>query len=191
MPKAAYSIHDEQVVNGSYLSSPVGKQETSQQLSQSFQLLEGKVERLVKELGEVSAQKDQELVSKNKIASRMRALLDFLPGGVIVMDARGYIVQTNPAAREMLQHELDGHRWRDLVSSCFAPKSDDGLEISTLDDRRISLATASLGEDGQIILLTDQTDNRRLQELASRQEKLSAIFFAKIAWSPESYGRTS
>lgn len=150
-------------------------QETSKQLSNSYFFLEGKVAQLTRELDAVSAQKDHELETKNQIAHRMQALLDFLPGGVIVLDAKGLIVQSNPAAREMLQHELDNHVWRQLIQSCFAPRNDDGLEISTVEGRRISLATASLDDEGQIILLTDQTETRKLQDQVSRHEKLSAM----------------
>ncbi len=150
-------------------------QRTSRQLTQSYSLLQGKVAQLSRELDVVSAQKDEELEKKNRLASRMQALLDFLPGGVIVLDARGVVVQSNPAARSVLNHSLDGELWRNIISKCFAPRSDDGLDVSTVDGRRISLATASLDEEGQIILLTDQTETRRLQQQANRQDKLSSM----------------
>lgn len=150
-------------------------QNTSRQLSNSYSFLEGKVAQLTRELDVVSAQKDEELDKKNRLATRMQALLDFLPGGVIVLDARGVIVQSNPAARTALNHTLDGELWRDVIARCFAPRSDDGLDISTVDGRRINMATASLDEEGQIILLTDQTETRRLQQQVNRHEKLSAM----------------
>lgn len=149
--------------------------QTARQLGSSYQFLEGKVAQLTRELDTVSAEKAQELETKKRLANRMRTLLDFLPGGVIVLDARGVIAQSNPAAQQMLNHPLDGARWRDLISSCFAPRNDDGLEISTVEGRRISFATASLEDEGQIILLTDQTETRRLQQQVSRYEKLSAV----------------
>ena len=149
--------------------------DTSRQLSKTYQLLQVKVEQLSRELDTVSAQKDQELEKKNQLANRMQALLDFLPGGVIVLDAQGIIVQSNPAAREMLQNPLNDHLWRDLINSCFAPRSEGGLDLITSNGRRVSLATASLDDEGQIILLTDQTETRRLQEQVSRHDKLSAM----------------
>jgi two-component system sensor histidine kinase FlrB len=147
----------------------------SRQLANSYQFLEGKIAQLTHELNVVSAQKDVELETKNRLASRMQALLDFLPGGVVVLDARGVIVQSNPAARAMLNHPLDGALWREAITCCFAPQGDDGLDVSTVEGRRISIATASLDEEGQIILLTDQTETRRLQQQANRHDKLSAM----------------
>lgn len=149
--------------------------ETSQQLADSYQLLERRVALLTQELDEVSAEKEEEHQQKEQIAYRMQALLDFLPGGVVVLDARGFVIQSNPAAKQMLDHSLDGALWRDLIKTCFAPRNDDGLEVSTRGGRRVSIATGSLDTDGQIILLTDQTETRKLQQTVSRYERLSAM----------------
>lgn len=149
--------------------------DTSRQLSSTYQLLQVKVEQLTRELNTVSAQKDQELEKKNQLAGRMQALLDFLPGGVIVLDAHGLIVQSNPAARDMLRQPLNGSVWRDLIKTCFMPRSASDLDLVTYEGLHVSLATASLDDEGQIILLTDQTETRRLQEQVSRQDKLTAM----------------
>lgn len=149
--------------------------ETSEQLSDSYSFLEHKVKQLSSRLHQVSAEKDAEHHEKNQLETRMKALLDFLPGGVVVIDARGRIVETNPAAKELLAVELDGKLWRHAISECFAPKNDDGLEVSTKSGRRISISTSSMAEQGQIILLTDQTETRKLQKNLSCYEKLSAM----------------
>jgi len=93
----------------------------------------------------------------------------------VVLDAKGRVTECNPAAREMLGEPLEGEQWRDVNARCFAPRRDDGHEVSTRDGRRISIATRSLQKDGQIILLTDQTETRRLQGELSRHERLSAL----------------
>lgn len=149
--------------------------DTSRQLNTTYKLLQTKVEQLTRELDTVSAQKDQELEKKNQLASRMQALLDFLPGGVIVLDEHGLIVQSNPAARDMLQQPLNGGVWRDLIKACFMPRTASDLDLTTCSGRRISLATASLDDSGQIILLTDQTETMRLQEQVNRQDKLTSM----------------
>ena len=149
--------------------------ETSQQLAHSYELLEQRVQLLSSELDKVAEEKEQEHRKKQKIASQMRALLNFLPGGVIVLDSKGYILEANPAAQQLLDIPLEGRLWREAITECFAPKNDDGLEVSTRNGKRISIATSSLGNDGQIILLTDQTETRRLQEHLSRSERLSAM----------------
>ncbi len=149
--------------------------ETSSLLSNSYRTLEGRVAQLTRELTEVSQAREAEHVKNHRLAERIQALLDFLPGGVIVLDERGFIVQSNPAAKSMLENSLDGYKWRDIISQCFAPRRDDGLEVSTHQGKRISIATASFDQTGQIILLTDQTETRRLQQQVARYEKLSAM----------------
>ncbi len=147
----------------------------SQQLADSYSVLENRVSELNRELKTVTAQRLSELAEKERLAHRLESLLNFLPGGVVVLDATGRVSECNPAAREMLGEPLDGQSWRDVIVRCFAPRRDDGHEVSTRDGRRISIATRSLGEDGQIILLTDQTETRRLQAELSRHERLSAL----------------
>ncbi len=149
--------------------------ETSQQLSQSYELLEQRVQQLTSDLDRVAEEKEQEHQKKQQIASQMRALLNFLPGGVIVLDSKGIVLEANPAAKQLLDSPLEGRLWREAINDCFAPKNDDGLEVSTHKGRRVSIATSSLGNDGQIILLTDQTETRKLQENLSRNERLSAM----------------
>lgn len=149
--------------------------ELSVQLTQSYQVLEDRVADLTQELSSVNEQREQELQQKEQVANRLENLLNLLPGGVIVLDQRGVIVETNPAAETMLEPNIVGTLWRELIQRCFSPKDDDGHEVSNHQGRRISIATRSLGKDGQIILLTDQTETRRLQSKLSRHERLTAL----------------
>lgn len=144
-------------------------------LARAYRMLESHVATLSRDLDIMAARKDEELVKKQQLAKRFQTLIEVLPGGVVVLNAKGVVVQSNPAACQMLGRSLDGQRWRDLILGCFAPRSDDGLEITTVTGMRISLATASLGEEGQIILLTDQTQTRELQRRVSHSERLSAM----------------
>lgn len=163
--------------------------DTSDQLSSSYRLLEKKIKQLSKDLDQAEAEKEAEHSAKHKVEHRLQALLDFLPGGVILLDAKGCIIESNPAANTLLDIELNGKFWRNVIATCFAPKNDDGLEVSTHSGRRISIATSSIDNnasglatsqlnsvnEGQIILLTDQTETRKLQENLNRNERLSAM----------------
>ncbi len=149
--------------------------ETSEQLTRSYHALESKVQELNLELHQVEAERVAENKKNVELEQRMQALLDFLPGGVIVLNARGAVVESNPAANKLLGVALEGKIWRHVIAECFAPKNDDGFEVSTKQGRRLSISTSSLGEEGQIILLTDQTETRKLQEHLSRNERLSAM----------------
>ena len=147
----------------------------SVQLADSYHLLENRVAELNEELTSLSDQRLQELAEKEKLANRLESLLNFLPGGVVVLDSSGRVSESNPAAIDLLGEPLQGELWRDVIVRCFAPRQGDGHEVSLRDGRLISIQTRNLGADGQIILLTDQTETRRLQGELSRHERLSAL----------------
>ncbi|OUM35077.1 PAS domain-containing sensor histidine kinase [Pseudomonas putida] len=150
--------------------------QVSSQLSQSYSLLEARVSELKGELAVVSAQRIEELSEKERLANRLQNLLDLLPGGVIVIDGQGLVREANPAACELLGEPLIGELWRQVIARSFAPRKDDGHEISLRDGRRLSIATRSLdAEPGQLVLLNDLTETRRLQDQLARHERLSSL----------------
>ena len=118
----------------------------------------------------------QELAEKERLANRLQNLLDLLPGGVIVIDGQGIVREANPAACELLGLPLEGELWRHIIARSFAPREDDGHEISLKDGRRLSIATRSLdAEPGQLVLLNDLTETRHLQDQLARHERLSSL----------------
>lgn len=148
----------------------------STQLTDSYSMLEARVAELKGELAIVSAQRMAELAEKERLANRLQNLLDLLPGGVIVIDAQGRVREANPAAADLLGQPLEGELWREVIARCFAPRRDDGHEISLKDGRRVSISTRSLdAEPGQLVLLTDLTETRRLQSEVARNERLSSL----------------
>lgn len=148
----------------------------SAQLTDSYGLLEARVAELKGELEEAGAQRMQELAEKERLANRLQSLLDLLPGGVIVIDGMGIVREANPAAIELLGQPLLGMLWRHVITRCFAPREDDGHEVSLRDGRRLSIATRSLdAEPGQLVLLNDLTETRHLQEQLARHERLSSL----------------
>ncbi|MDP1932019.1 MAG: ATP-binding protein [Gammaproteobacteria bacterium] len=150
--------------------------ELSSELSTAYQVLQGRVEQLTREVEQANRQRLVEIAEKERIANRLENLLQLLPGGVVVLNSQGQVSECNSAAQELLGDSLTGQFWRDVIRQRFAPRSDDGHEISLRSGKRVSLATRSLNdESGQIILLTDQTETRRLQQHLSRHQRLSAM----------------
>jgi two-component system sensor histidine kinase FlrB len=148
----------------------------SRQLSESFQLLEARMNSLQGELEWVSAQRLQELAEKERLASRLQNLLDVLPAGIVVLDGAGRVRDGNPVAVALLGEPLVGELWRTVIARAFAPRHDDGHEVSLRDGRRLSIAIRSLdGEPGQLVLLNDLTETRHLQGELARHERLSAL----------------
>ena len=109
-------------------------------------------------------------------ASSLRAILTALPAGVVVLDASGRIQECNPAARELLGEPLLGEIWTQIINRAFAPRTDDGHEISLKDGRRVSISTCPLGnEPGQVLLLSNVTKTRKLQDQLNQHKRLIAM----------------
>jgi two-component system, sensor histidine kinase FlrB len=108
--------------------------------------------------------------------NRLHHILNVLPAGVILLSARGVVSEANPVATRMLGQPLLGQLWLDVITRCFAPRSDDGLEVSLKDGRRIKLEISPLSpEPGQLIVLTDLTQTRQLQSRLAHLQRLSTL----------------
>lgn len=157
--------------------------EMSENLSESYQVLEQRVVELSGELATLSEKRLRELNEKERIAEQLESLLRLMPAAVIVLDNKGVIRQTNPTAQQWLSSALDskhalnliGVPWAKLIRTVFAPKQTDYHEVSLKDGRLVSLDTSALDNAGQLIMMTDQTETRALQAQVSRQERLSAM----------------
>ncbi|HEB86234.1 MAG TPA: PAS domain-containing sensor histidine kinase [Gammaproteobacteria bacterium] len=150
--------------------------EFSSQLSESYRQLEIRVADLNEELQAARDERIQELTEKERLASRLSLLLDVLPGGVIVLDGEGIIRENNPAAEELLGQPLLGISWSEVIGRAFAPRCDDGHEVSLADGRRVNISTCPLGtEPGQILLITDVTEMRMLQDRLAQQQRLASM----------------
>src|ERR1700683_3733410 len=81
----------------------------SEQLAGAYDALRNEVAQLHIELGEARA-------GKEHLAARLSALIEGWPGGVLVLDARGDIQETNPAAIALLGEPLRGHSLKAVLA---------------------------------------------------------------------------
>lgn len=145
----------------------------SMSLADSYRDLQTQVEYLSKELSEARSERLKQLAEKELLADKLEGLLDTLPAGIVVLDSHGHITQANPVAHDMLGDDLIGQAWKLLARRVLVT---DGDELRLHDGRWISLCSRSLdAEPGKIILITDTTETRALQELVSRQQRLTSL----------------
>jgi two-component system sensor histidine kinase FlrB len=150
--------------------------EISQRLGQSYQELEERVNLLQGELQQADQERMEQLAQKEQLADRLAVILDVLPAAVITLNGSGIVDQANRAALELLGEPLVGQRWMAVISRCFAPSPTDGHEIALKNGRLVSIATQPVGQQtGQIIVLNDLTETRRLQQQMSHHQKLSEM----------------
>ena len=145
----------------------------SDQLAESYHALEQQVSHLNEELTQSRDERLKELTEKERLANRLTTLLQALPGGVIVLGSDGRIQEFNPAAVELLGTPLQDQLWTDVINRAFAPRTDDGHEVSLADGRRVNISTCPLlNEPGQIILITDVTEMRDMQDNLNQKQRL-------------------
>jgi two-component system sensor histidine kinase FlrB len=154
--------------------------ETFNQLSESLETtyhrLEDRVSQLNSQLDEIQQQRRAENDEYDRVSQRYYSVLSALPAGVVVLDTHGQVQECNPAAIDMLGSPLRGELWRDVVVRSFAPRSDDGHDISLQNGRRVNLSTCPLGNDpGQVLLFNDVTETRQLQQRLNQQQRLIAM----------------
>jgi two-component system sensor histidine kinase FlrB len=150
--------------------------QVSERLASSYQALEARITQLTEELAQTRSERAREQDKNGRLANRLEHLLSALPAGVVVLDGRGRVQECNPAAGELLGAPLQGSSWTEVIARAFMPRAHDGHEISLRDGRLVGVATRSLDpEPGQIVLITDLTSTRALQEQLARHQRLSSL----------------
>lgn len=98
-----------------------------------------------------------------------------LPIALLVIDSEGKVAYANQLANHWLdnpQHQT----WSEVIENRFAPKADDGYEISLKDGRRMHVTTQAIqGLRGQIIAINDLTESRAYQLRKSQMERLQVL----------------
>lgn len=113
----------------------------------------------------------QQLRDRN---SELSHLVDIMPNGVVVLDGKGMVSQANKVAIDLLGEPLEGEKWRTVIGRSFKPREDDGHEVSLRNGRRVKLEITPL-KSGQLIVMTDLTETRILQERISHLQRVSAL----------------
>lgn len=148
----------------------------SERLEASYQALSGRVDSLTLQLEEEQVARHRELLEKERLGHRLIRLVELLPGAVIVLNGDGVICESNSQASSLLNRPLLGLPWSDIVQRECVPDESAAGDLRLRDGRWLSLSRSSLApEPGEILLLADVTDSRRMSEMLERKERLSAI----------------
>lgn len=124
--------------------------------------------------GSVTETESEEMRALRQRNEELSHLVDVLPNGVVVLDSKGLVQQANKVAIQLLGEPLEGEKWRGIIARSFKPRSDDGHEVSLFSGRRVKLDIMPL-QSGQLIVMTDLTETRQLQERISHLQRVSAL----------------
>lgn len=145
----------------------------SHRLTSSYLELEQRVDELQFELAEVDSARIKGICEREALSERVQLIVNMMPVAVILLDGRGVVMQANTIAETLFERRLPGLPWIKVINECLSPKPADGHEIALKNGKLVSLATQSMThEPGQIIVLNDQTETRRLQNKLNHHRKL-------------------
>lgn len=147
----------------------------SRELEASYAALEARVGTLTDALSAARRERLCQRRDNARLARRLELLMEALPGAVLLLDASGVVRQANPAAAELFGDGLEGQAWGAISERCVRTMNRSG-EFVTFGGRRLSLARRSLRpESGQILLFTDVTEERAVEDLMERHQRLSTM----------------
>jgi two-component system sensor histidine kinase FlrB len=155
--------------------------ELSQNLSVSYQGLEEQVAKLHGELAFAHSERLKTLEEKEKLASRLEKILAALPAGVIVLDVDGKILDCNAVAMDFLGEPLIGMDWLAVVARSLIPVFGNPHERQLNNGKRVNMTVSrdvacnDAADSGQIVLLSDVSEMRNLQDMLNQQKQLSAM----------------
>jgi len=108
--------------------------------------------------------------------NQLNQVIDVMPTGMIMLDGNGIVIKINEVARQLLDEPILGQPWFDVIKRSFKPRADDWHEVSLNDGRRVKLEITALGDQpGQLIMITDLTETRLLQDKLSQLQRLSSL----------------
>lgn len=117
-----------------------------------------------------------ELALLRQQSNQLEKLIDVMPTGMIMLDGNGIVVKINKIASQLLEEPILGHLWFEVIRRSFKPRADDWHEVSLKDGRRVKLEiTALVDQPGQLIMITDLTETRLLQDKLSQLQRLSSL----------------
>ena len=148
----------------------------SERLNQSYAELEQQVSDLTQQLDAVREARSQELIERERLALRLSALIDSLPGGVLVLDQNHVVILANPQAMDLLGADLIEENFLSIIESKAARVSADGKQLHLISGKTVALSNEISDHYGdQIVLLTDVTDVQQQQEESNRARRLSML----------------
>jgi len=145
-------------------------------LESSYYELQEKVAVFSRQSAQPQLTVSRSLLENEGPDSRLAKVLDALPAAVIVIGGDGTILECNSKSMEFLNSPLLGCAWSVVVQREFCRGASRDGELKLKNGRWLSLARQAIeAEFGEVLLLTDVSNSRRMSDLLRRNERLQGI----------------
>lgn len=146
----------------------------SDQLEQSYKRFDKRASQLSGQLESAQEAGVKQLAEKAQIANQLEAVLNTMPAGVLLVDENGVIQTANPVAEFLLEQNLTSKHWKRVYNHSVSRQTDQELHLKS--GRILRLKKQPLeNHQGEVILLDDISEQRMLENLANRQNRLAAM----------------
>jgi len=150
--------------------------QVSGDLQSSYDDLQLQVKELQSQLDTANRKRAEEAERNAELAQRLTALLEALPGGVIMLDEDGVVREQNSTADDFLGRPLKDMEWTLICRRAFRDETSTHGDLTLHDGRMVSLAQQDMEPGpGRVLLFTDVTERRKVQEILARQKRLTAM----------------
>ena len=102
-------------------------------------------------------------------------MIEGLPGGVLVLDARGDIKESNPAALALLGEPLLGQPFSAVLARAAVRSGGIGEHTELRTGRFVNVSRRELAEGGEVVLLADVTESHLMNVFLTRQQRLVTL----------------
>ena len=140
----------------------------SEQLSGAFDSLRAEVGRLRLQLQEAQA-------GSADLAARLAALVNGIPGGVLLLDALGGIQECNPGAIDLLGEPLLGESFASVLARATLNTAGAVEHTKLRNGRFVNISRRHSSGNGEVVLVTDITESHLMQTLLTRQQRLLTL----------------
>jgi two-component system, sensor histidine kinase FlrB len=140
----------------------------STQLAGAFDALRTQVGQLRGELAAANA-------GREDLAARLSALVDGLPGGILVLDAADRIVRVNPTAQALLGEPLVGLPFTEVLARAALSPGPAPEHTELRCGRFVNISRRTMGNEGGVVLLADVTEAQLMRAFLARQQRLVTL----------------
>ena len=148
--------------------------QVSQELTQAYEALQGRVESLTSELAVANGELRRQYKEKEALSERLSLLLGALPAGVVVLDSLSVVGEANPAALKMFGESIIGCDWVTVTQKHLL--ATDAPDEWLLEELRVSIAESTLASaGGRLLLIRDITAAHELKANLERNQRLAAM----------------
>lgn len=145
----------------------------STQLTDSYTQLEAQVAELNARLIASSQEKLRATQEKTRLANQLSILLELAPAGIVVVDNKNRIDRFNPAAEALFPSLAWGRRWHEVTQETVQFVSDSEWQLNS--GGYVNVSCSPIKDAGELLIIQDVTETRRLQQRVERQERLTEM----------------